>query len=110
MEWLKGIFPQSIVRSKETKIDRSCKLTGALLGDHCSLWEKVKLTNVIGMDHVAIESGCEITNSIINSNALIGEGAFIKDYCLLGPKFHVLPGARHVNEYLTVVEETFFEA
>jgi translation initiation factor eIF-2B subunit gamma len=109
LEWLKGVFPQTIVRSKETKIGRSCKLTGAVLGDHCSLGEKVKLTNVIGMDHVTIEAGAEITNSIISSNALIGEGAFIKD-CLLGPKFHVLPAARHVNEHLTVVEETFFEA
>jgi hypothetical protein len=49
------------------------------------------------------------TNSIISSNALVGEGAFIKD-CLLGHKFNVLPAARHVNEHLTVVEETLFEA
>lgn len=54
-------------------IKKSC------VGPHCVIGSNVRLTNCILMDHVKIADKVNILNSIICSNAEIGEGASLKD-------------------------------
>jgi translation initiation factor eIF-2B subunit gamma len=107
-EWLKQTFPEAGARPKETQISKTAKLIAAQLGDQCTVGEKVKLVNVIAMDNITFEEGCQVENSVISCNAIIGAKSVVKE-CLVGPGYQVPEGGRFVNENLTVMEETLFE-
>jgi NDP-sugar pyrophosphorylase family protein len=105
--WVKDVFLDGTIPKSKCKIAKGCRLWGTTLGEQCVVEEKVKLTNVIALDGVVIQSGAVVEGCIISSQAVVGSNSVLKE-CLVGPKYQIPSEGRFTNEQLTVMEEAYF--
>lgn len=112
-DWLHKTFDIGIIPQRDnestTQIGTGAKLVGgSLVGEQCVVGEKAKLTNTILMDDVQIGENCTVDNCIVAPGCRIGAKSVVKE-CLIGPKYVIPNNSQFTNEYLTVMEETYFE-
>jgi len=94
--------------NKSTKERSTVKLQSSIVGDGCEFGDGVKILNCILMDNVVVGDGSILENCIVSSGGRIGRGVLLKE-CLVGPRFNVPTEGKFTNEFLTTVDETFFE-
>lgn len=76
---------------RSSKVDKSATLVNAVVDRDCYVGAKVVLENVVLLPGAVIEEGCEIRQSIIGPEAVIGSFSKLGATCVVGAKEHVAP-------------------
>ena len=83
-----------------SKIGAKSTIQATVIGRHCQIGDQVKIQGCVLMDHIIVESGSVLVNSVICSNANIGKNCSLTD-CTVGPAFTVEAGSKHTHESLS---------
>lgn len=86
--------------SSGTKIGSKCTIQGSVIGKFCQIADGAKIVGCVLMDHVIVEAGCVLTNTIICASAHITAASSLTD-CSVGPNFTTEASAKHTHESLT---------
>jgi translation initiation factor eIF-2B subunit gamma len=85
-----------------TKIGAKATIESSVIGKHCQIGDNVKLVGCVLMDHVIVESGSQLSNSVVCPSAHISSNSTITD-CSIGPTFTTEEGAKHHHESLSTI-------
>ncbi|WVF69850.1 hypothetical protein IAT40_004631 [Kwoniella sp. CBS 6097] len=97
------ISPDSLI-GEGTRVGERASIKKCIIGRHCVIGKNAKLTGCVLWDFVTVEENTRIENTIICSNARIGEKSQIKD-CEFGTGFEAKPGAVLKGERLVAGQE-----
>ncbi len=75
-------------------IDPSAKLINSVVDHGCVVGADVRLENSVLLPRAVVQSGCEISSSIIGPESVIGSSSVLGPTCVVGAKEHVAVDSR----------------
>ncbi len=84
-DYLKVNLQNGILTGKESQVDASVYLNGSVvIGNHVTVEQGCIIKNSVILDHTHICADCEIENAVIGKNVLIKNGTFVFDHSMIG--------------------------
>ncbi|XP_067678308.1 translation initiation factor eIF2B subunit gamma-like [Haliotis asinina] len=91
------LVSEGVIVGERSSIKRS------VVGRHCTIGDKVKVTNCIIMDHVTVKEGSNLQGSIVCGQAHISEKCELKD-CIVGHSQNIIAMGKFTNEAIIDVD------